>query len=468
MDFGVVLQTNPPAARTVQLAKLAEAHGFNHVVDVRLAPPLGGAVRHPLGDPRRDEPGDRRPVRHQPRHAGLDGDGIRLRHLERDVRQPHHLRHRPRRLGRARHQRQAGHDERAAGVDPRHPRAREFATGGVQRRDDPVPMEPRLEARRLGRRVRAARAEADRRGGRRVHPAAGRPRRGRVDDQDRPGCRCRRRPRPRLDRLLRRCADVHRRRLAAHARPVPLVRRDGRQPRRRHRGEVRPPRRRERRSGRAHRLHRGTRRLRLQHPRQGGQRPRRLRARRDRRPLLHPGHRGGAHREAREAARTRGRPSSRATSSTTTRRRRCASTERRSFRRSPSTWWPSDDDDPRAHPRPRRAAARQASARGPVACTLGLAVGSGRNPAAGDRMGALQVPRSVGRGRDRGGAHPAAHHRPRDAARLGHDRPAAAARDARRGSPPLWAAIALAASRRSASPPSAGSSGSSSASPSRW
>ncbi len=31
MDFGVVLQTNPPAARTVQLAKLAEAHGFDYV-----------------------------------------------------------------------------------------------------------------------------------------------------------------------------------------------------------------------------------------------------------------------------------------------------------------------------------------------------------------------------------------------------------------------------------------------------
>ena len=28
MDFGVVLQTNPPAARTVQLAKLAEAHNL--------------------------------------------------------------------------------------------------------------------------------------------------------------------------------------------------------------------------------------------------------------------------------------------------------------------------------------------------------------------------------------------------------------------------------------------------------
>ncbi|MFT4235598.1 MAG: TIGR03842 family LLM class F420-dependent oxidoreductase [Microbacterium sp.] len=31
MDFGVVLQTNPPAWRTVQLAQLAENHGFSHV-----------------------------------------------------------------------------------------------------------------------------------------------------------------------------------------------------------------------------------------------------------------------------------------------------------------------------------------------------------------------------------------------------------------------------------------------------
>ena len=31
MDFGAVLQTNPPSARTVQLAKLAETHGFSHV-----------------------------------------------------------------------------------------------------------------------------------------------------------------------------------------------------------------------------------------------------------------------------------------------------------------------------------------------------------------------------------------------------------------------------------------------------
>ncbi|WP_460776157.1 TIGR03842 family LLM class F420-dependent oxidoreductase [Microbacterium sp. GXF7504] len=31
MDFGVVLQTNPPASRVVQLSQLAEAHGFSHV-----------------------------------------------------------------------------------------------------------------------------------------------------------------------------------------------------------------------------------------------------------------------------------------------------------------------------------------------------------------------------------------------------------------------------------------------------
>lgn len=31
MDFGVVLQCDPPAVRTVQLAKLAEAHGFSHL-----------------------------------------------------------------------------------------------------------------------------------------------------------------------------------------------------------------------------------------------------------------------------------------------------------------------------------------------------------------------------------------------------------------------------------------------------
>ena len=31
MDFGVVIQTNPPAWRTIGLAKQAEEHGFDYV-----------------------------------------------------------------------------------------------------------------------------------------------------------------------------------------------------------------------------------------------------------------------------------------------------------------------------------------------------------------------------------------------------------------------------------------------------
>jgi len=31
VDFGAVIQTNPPASRTVHLAKLAEQYGFSHV-----------------------------------------------------------------------------------------------------------------------------------------------------------------------------------------------------------------------------------------------------------------------------------------------------------------------------------------------------------------------------------------------------------------------------------------------------
>jgi alkanesulfonate monooxygenase SsuD/methylene tetrahydromethanopterin reductase-like flavin-dependent oxidoreductase (luciferase family) len=30
MDFGVVMQTDPPAARVIDLAKRAEAYGFSH------------------------------------------------------------------------------------------------------------------------------------------------------------------------------------------------------------------------------------------------------------------------------------------------------------------------------------------------------------------------------------------------------------------------------------------------------
>ena len=243
MDFGVVLQTNPPAARTVQLAKLAEAHGFSHVwtFDSHLLWQEPYVIHSAiLAETKRVTVG---PFVTNPATRDWTVTASVFATLNEMYGNRTDLRHRPRRLGRARHQRQAGDDERAARVDPRDPRARELPAGRVQRRDAAVPVEPRVRARGLGRRIRSAGAEAHRRGGRRLHPAAGRPRHRRVDDQDGAGCRGRRRPRPRLDRLLRRRADVHRRRLAAHARPVPVVRRDGRQPRRRHRGEVRPPRR---------------------------------------------------------------------------------------------------------------------------------------------------------------------------------------------------------------------------------
>ena len=102
--------------------------------------------------------------------------------------------------------------------------------------------------------------------------------------------------------------DVRRRRdrPGAHARAVPLVRRDGRQPRRRHRRAATAPTRRSRKAltdyiaGRAG--------LRLQRARPRREHARRLRARRDRRAVLPPGQRGRARREARGPARPRRHP----------------------------------------------------------------------------------------------------------------------------------------------------------------
>ncbi len=240
MDFGVVLQTNPPAARTVQLAKLAEAHGFSHVwtFDSHLlwqepyvihSAILAETKRIMVG-PFVTNPATRdwtvtasvfatlNEMYGNRTVCGIGRGDSAVRVTNGD----------------------AGHDGGAARVDPRDPRARELAARRVQGRDAAVPVEPRLVARGVGGRVRPARPQARRRGRRRVHPAARRHRHRRVDDQDGAGCRGRRRARPRLARLLRGRPDVHRRRLGAHARPVPLVRRDGGQPRRRHRREVRP------------------------------------------------------------------------------------------------------------------------------------------------------------------------------------------------------------------------------------
>ena len=51
MHFGVVLQTNPPAWRTVQLAELSRGARVRLRVDVRLPPAVAGAVRDLQPDP---------------------------------------------------------------------------------------------------------------------------------------------------------------------------------------------------------------------------------------------------------------------------------------------------------------------------------------------------------------------------------------------------------------------------------
>ena len=240
MDIGVVLQTTPPSARVVDLAKRAEAYGFTPRVDVRQPHPVAGAVRHLQPDPRRDPQHHRRADGHQPGHARLDRHGEHVRHAQRDVRQPHGVRHRPRRLGGAGHQRQADHDRHAARVGARHPRAGQRPQRRLQGLDDHVPVGGAQRARGVGRRLRAAGAGARRRGRRRLHPPARRPadrRRGRsAPCARRPS---ERRPRPRRRHDLRRRPGLRRRRRRPHARPVPLVRRHGRQPRRRHRRPLR-------------------------------------------------------------------------------------------------------------------------------------------------------------------------------------------------------------------------------------
>ena len=99
MEFGVVLQPNPPASGLIAMMKRAEAAGFgygwtfdSHVLwqETFVLYPRILAV---------DVDDDRRADGHQPGDAGLVGDRVDVRHAERRVRQPDDLRHRPRRLG---------------------------------------------------------------------------------------------------------------------------------------------------------------------------------------------------------------------------------------------------------------------------------------------------------------------------------------------------------------------------------
>ncbi len=140
-------------------------------------------------------------------------------------------------------------------------------------------------------RLRAQGAGPGRTGGGRVHPPARRPAADRLDGACGTGGGGGRRPRSGGGQRLRGRARLrvrgHHGSTRARPRAVPMVRRHGRQPRRRPRRPLRRALR--RRTGGTHLLHQGAGRLRLHAPRSGRQPRHRVRARRDRRPVLSAG-----------------------------------------------------------------------------------------------------------------------------------------------------------------------------------
>ena len=245
MDFGVVLQTNPPAWRVVDLAKRAELLGFSHVwtFDSHLLweepfviySQILAATRQVIGRPDGDQPG----------HPRLDGDGVAVRHAQRDVRQPHRLRHRPRRLRGAGHQRQADDAGHAARGDRTSSGSWPTAGGRLQGQPPALPVGGRQPARRVGRRLRAeGAAPSPARSATASSSSSPTPtsRRGRSRPCATAAEAAGRDPADGHD--LRGRARLRRRRPRPPARPVPLVRRHGRQPRGRHRRPLRRRRRR--------------------------------------------------------------------------------------------------------------------------------------------------------------------------------------------------------------------------------
>ena len=78
MDLGVVLQCNPPASRIVELCPPGGELRLLPRVDLRLAPAVGGAVRHLQRDPRGHPQDRRRADGHQPGHPRLDRHRVDL------------------------------------------------------------------------------------------------------------------------------------------------------------------------------------------------------------------------------------------------------------------------------------------------------------------------------------------------------------------------------------------------------
>ncbi len=246
MNFGVVLQTNPPASRVVELARRAETYGFSHawtfdshllweepfviysrILDQTHKIIVGPMVTNPatrdwtviasLFATLNEMYGNRTVC-----GMGRGDSAVRA------------INGRPVKLAEMRE------------CDRGDPRARQRPVRRVQGLEPALPVESGQPPADLGRRLRTERAQARRRGRRRLHPAAGRSGHHRLVDQRGPRGGSRRRSRPRrADDVRRRARLRHRRfRRAARtcARSVPLVRRHGRKPRPRHRQPLRQPR----------------------------------------------------------------------------------------------------------------------------------------------------------------------------------------------------------------------------------
>ena len=116
VDFGVVFQCDPPASAVVELRGKAEDAGFVYVwtFDSHLLWQEPFVIYSQILAATR--PRDRRADGDESGDPRLDRDRVPVRHPERDVRQPHGLRDRPRRLGVADARREAGNDRRDEAV----------------------------------------------------------------------------------------------------------------------------------------------------------------------------------------------------------------------------------------------------------------------------------------------------------------------------------------------------------------
>ena len=245
-----------------------------------------------------------------------------LRHAQRDVRQPHGVRHRPRRLGGARHQRQADHDRRRCARSVHV--IRELANGRERRLqglDAALPVGGEQPRSRCG-----SPATARRRWRSPARSATGSSSSSPTRDitawtikavREGGGTTRAATPAPSPSASRRRPTSPTDVEASPRPRAVPLVRRDGRQPRRRHR---RPLRRRRRRCRQALTDYiKGRHGYDYNEHGQAGNTHTDVRARRDRRPLLHPRPGRRARRAASTSCGSSASTSSPSTSSTTPR-----------------------------------------------------------------------------------------------------------------------------------------------------